>query len=217
MFAKLFQKKTIWLPTVWGWLVILLSMFSAGLLICLKCESFLSMNQPLSAKVLVVEGWIGIEGIRAAKDEFVRGGYEWIITTGGLTGERWKEQRWSYAQMAEKELLRSGVPKERILMAPAADVDSQRTYESAMAVRRCLESHGMAREPINIFTMGVHSRRSRLIFEKARGSAASVGVISWVPSTYEDRRWWTSSERAEDMIKESAGFLFEKFFDSGRE
>ena len=216
MIPKLFQRRTVWLPTVFGWACILIAIGSLGLLFCLKGEAFLSPTERLPAKVLVVEGWIGIEGIRAAKAEFERDGYDFIVTTGGLTGERWKEQRWSYAEMAEKELIRCGVSKDRIIMAPAPDVDSQRTFESAMAVRKSLLAHGNPPEALNVFTLGVHARRSRLIFTKSFPPGTKVGVIAWVPPGYESPQWWRSSERADDLLKETAGFLFEALFDSGR-
>jgi len=38
-------------------------------------ESYLEATHRLPADILVVEGWIGRKGIRAAVDEFERGGY----------------------------------------------------------------------------------------------------------------------------------------------
>ena len=39
-------------------------------------ELFLALTHRLPAEVLVVEGWIGREGVRAAVDEFERGSYQ---------------------------------------------------------------------------------------------------------------------------------------------
>ena len=60
-------------------------------------ESFLSLTQRLPADVLVVEGWIGRAGIRAAVAEFEQSGYQYIVATGGLTSGRWEDERASYA------------------------------------------------------------------------------------------------------------------------
>jgi hypothetical protein len=52
----------------------------------------------LPAEILVVEGWIGRDGIRAAEAEVEQGGYQYVVATGwpdhrqGLGG-RWLELR----------------------------------------------------------------------------------------------------------------------------
>ncbi len=48
-------------------------------------ESFLSVTERSPADVLVVEGWIGREGVRAAGEEFKQRGYQYVVATGGLT------------------------------------------------------------------------------------------------------------------------------------
>jgi hypothetical protein len=48
------------------------------------------------------------------------------------------------------------------------------------------------------------------------GPAMKVGVVSWVPSDYQDLPWWRSSERAKDLLTETAGYLYEFLFNSGR-
>ena len=84
-------------------------------------------------------GWIGPEGIRAAAKEFEQRGYHYIIATGGLTtNEGWEQGGSSYAEMAERELIRSGVSKNKIIVAPAREAKSRRTYESAVAVWQAL-------------------------------------------------------------------------------
>jgi uncharacterized SAM-binding protein YcdF (DUF218 family) len=181
-----------------------------------KGESFLSVTAKLPAKGLVVEGWIGVEGIRAARVEYEHGGYEFIVATGGLTGERWMEARWSYAEMARKQLISDGVAPERIISAPATDTDSQRTWSSAIAVRRALGARRIAPEALNVFTLAAHARRSRMVFEKVLRPGTQVGVVSWTPPGYQKDPWWHSSERAEDLLKETAGFLYESLFNSGR-
>jgi hypothetical protein len=63
------------------------------------------------AKVLVVEGWIGRDGVRAAAKEFVNHGYKHVVASGGMTiAEQWEEGGWSYAEGAQNALTDSGVP-----------------------------------------------------------------------------------------------------------
>ena len=103
---RLLRRRTVWWPTWIGWCAII-----AGLLIpaawgFLAGESFLSLTQRLpEAEVLVVEGWIGRDGVRAAASEFETHGYEYIATSGGPTTGRWEKDRSNYAEMAGLELM----------------------------------------------------------------------------------------------------------------
>jgi uncharacterized SAM-binding protein YcdF (DUF218 family) len=214
---RLVQRRTIWCPTWFGYfcLVALLAGPLAWWFVC--GESFLSLTRRLPAEVLVVEGWIGRDGVRAAAVEFERGGYEYIIATGGLgTARGWVDAAWSYAKAADHELIRSGVPEERIVVAPSGDAETQRTYESAVAARRALEVRSIHPNALNVFTWGPHARRSRLVFAKVQGPGTEVGVVSWTPSRDKALPWWRSSDRAKELLTETASYFYEMFFDSGR-
>ena len=136
----LVQRRTVWWPTWIGW-----GLIAAGLAVpvvwwALAGESFLSLTERLQAEVLVVEGWIGRDGMRAAATEFERGGYQYVVTSGGPASGRWEKNPLTYAEMADRELIRSGVPKERIIVAPSKSTESRRTYESAVAVFHALQA-----------------------------------------------------------------------------
>lgn len=182
----------------------------------LRGEAFLARTGRQAADVLVVEGWIAGPGIRAAASEFRSGGYQYIVTTGGLTSSAWGQRRWGYAEAAEHVLLKAGVPQDRIILAPASDVSVQRTYTSAVAVARALKAKTLRPKAINVFSLGVHGRRTALVFQKVLGPQTKVGVIAWRPPEQHTGPWWRSSERAEAFITESAGYLFELLLNSGR-
>jgi len=55
-----------------------------------------------------------------------------------------------------------------------------------------------------------------LIFAKAFSPHTRVGVISWTPKDFSAGPWWKSSDRAEDMIKETVGYAYELLLNSGR-
>jgi len=190
------------LPEIW-W-------FSCG-------ESYLSLTRRLPAQVLVVEGWIGFNGIRAAKAEFEERGYQYVVAAGGYTADvGWEKGGWSYAEGAQHELMRLGVPKEKIILAPSRDTETHRTYESAVAVWQALATNGIRPKTVNIFTLGPHARRSCLVFQKVYEPTTEVGVISWEPLEYQSVPWWKSSDRAKQLISESAGFIYEVLLNSGR-
>jgi hypothetical protein len=213
---RFFQRRTLWWPTRLGLLFLFLIIFGPAAWWCAFGEPFLSSTHRLPAKVLVVEGWIGYDGIRAAASEFKQHGYEYVVSTGGLTSERWDEDRFSYAEMTRNELLRSGVANEKILLAAASDTDRQRTYESAVAVWRTFQSRNLKPIAMNVFTLGPHARRSRLVFDKVCGPAIQVGIVDWAPSNYSGKPWWQSSDRAKEFLTETAGYVFEVLLNSGR-
>jgi uncharacterized SAM-binding protein YcdF (DUF218 family) len=214
MSFRLVQRRTVWLPTLLGWFLLLVLGCAPAVIWFFCGEGFLAVTDRRPADVLVVEGWIGAEGIRAAYNEFVVGGYKFVVATGGLTGERWNERRWNYADEAAEQLTKLGVPKERLLVAASRETEAQRTYEMAVAAHNAVGRSGI--HSINVFTRGAHARRSRLIFEKVFESDISVGVISWKPPIFSDEPWWRSSDRAEDLIKETVGYVFELLGNSGR-
>lgn len=179
-------------------------------------ESFLSSTRRLPAEILVVESWIGYAGIRAAAVEFKQHGYGYIVSAGGLTDDRWSDHRSSYAEMGERELLRSGVPRERIIVAPARDTKRQRTYESAVGVLQALRARGIPPKAMNVFTLGPHAGRSRLVFAKVFRPETEVGAVDWTPLEYQGLSWWQSSDRAKQFVAETAAYGYELLLNSGR-
>lgn len=178
-------------------------------------ERFLSVTARAPADVLVVEGWIGDPALAAAAREF-NGGYRFVVTTGGLTPKVWGSRQWNYAEVGKRVLHLHGIAEEQIVSAPAADAETQRTLESAVAVCQAVHAKAIEVRSVNIFTLGAHARRTRLVFEKVFGPAVKVGVIGWKPPGWRAGPWWRSSDRAIDVVTEGAGYLFELLLNSGR-
>ena len=201
-------------PTLLGALAIVVLLFIPVIWLCIYGESFFSLTRRVSAQVLVVEGWIGNDGVRAAAAEFGRGGYQYIVATGGQAEDR--QDRSNYAEMAEQELIRSGIPKDKMIIAPTGEIEHERTFKSAVAAWRALKKRGIHPEAINVLTLGPHARRSRLVYAKVYAPATQVGVIAWAPSDYEAAPWWQSSSRTKCFLKEIVGYPFEVLLNSGR-
>jgi hypothetical protein len=109
-----------------------------------------------------------------------------------------------------------GIAPEALIIAHAPDVETHRTFATAIAARQALLVRGIRPTGINVLTRGVHARRSRLTFQTAFGPTVPIGIVSWTPPEYRSGKWWRSSERAVDFLKETVGFPFEKLFNSGR-
>jgi len=210
------RPRTIWCPTLLGWIVILGAFLTPVLAWWTRGESYLCTSQRIASEILVVEGWVGQETVEAAAAEFSLGGYRWIVAAGGPNGERWNRVRWTFAEIAEDGLIGAGVSREKIIPAPARDVEAQRTFESALAVQQALAKQGLRPQALMIFTRGSHARRSQLVYTRVFGPSTKVGVISWLPPSPQIEPWWHSSTRAKDLMTETIGFLYEALLDSGR-
>lgn len=220
MSLHFFARREVWCPTLLGWAILAIFFAFPCLWWINYGESFLSVTRRFPAQVLVVEGWIGAEGIRAAKLEFEANHYDFILTSGGNpdphSEENWQRAGWTYAEGAQKQLIRLGVPAEKVIAAPAQETERQRTYASALAVKAALDISGIRAKSINIFTIGAHARRSQLVYEKAYGPETEIGVIAWEPPGYASTQWWHSSERAIDLLIQTVGFFYEFLLNSGR-
>jgi hypothetical protein len=182
--------------------------------LCIFGESFFSFTRRLPAEVLVVEGWIGNEGARAAAAEFGSGGYQYIVAIGGQPKDG--PDRSSYAELAAQELIRSGVPDDKIIIAPTGETEHERSFKSAAATWRALQQRGIHPAAINVLTLGPHARRSRLVYAKVYAPATQVGAIAWAPAYYRVEPWWRSGGRARCFFKEIIGYPFEVLLNSGR-
>jgi hypothetical protein len=214
---RLVERRSVWFPTFLGLFCIAVVLLGPIVWWLDWGESFLSLTRRLPAEVLVVEGWIGRNGVRAAATEFGQHGYQYVVAAGGpRAGDRWDEGGLSYAEAAAQELIESGVPKSKIIVAPSRNTVTHRTYESAVAVWGALQTRGIHPNALNVFTLGPHARRSRLVFAKVQGSATKVGVVDWTPNGQQTAPWWRSSDRAKALLTETAGYFFEALLNSGR-
>jgi DUF218 domain len=182
--------------------------------LCIFGESFFSLTHRVPAEVLIVEGWIGNDGVRAAAAEFKSGGYQNIVATGGRLEEG--QDRSSYAELAAQELIRSGVPNDKIIVAPTGETEHERSFKAAAATWRALQQRNIHPAAINVLTLGPHARRSRLVYEKVYEPVTQVGAIAWSPASYQVEPWWRSAGRTRCFLKEIVGYPFEVLLNSGR-
>jgi hypothetical protein len=101
----LVRRRSVWLPTAWGWLTLLLVAGAGAVIAARNVYSFLATTEPVGARTLVVEGWLPPTELDQAIDVFRAGGYRRIVTTGGPISnefERWGAD--SYAERARSYL-----------------------------------------------------------------------------------------------------------------
>jgi hypothetical protein len=214
----LFKRKEIWLPTWSGWALIFIILFGLAICFFLLIDAFLSVNAPVTANVLVVEGWLPENALKEAASEIKRNGYDHVVTSGGPI----EEQEWlvsgfdTWASLASAILQKLQIPKDKLIEAPAAESDRNRTFASALVVKAKLDELGITIRGLNVLTEGPHARRSRLVYRKVFDKKTSVGVLSIKSVYYDEVHWWRSSVGIEDMLEQGLGWLYESLLSSGR-
>lgn len=206
----LFRRRQVWLPTWWGWLVLLASGGAALVALAFAAYGLLAPDDPVraadgrGARTLVVEGWIDAAELAQAVEVLRRGHYERVLTTGGPI-EPWSDVGgWkNFAVRAASYLRTHGVTDVPVIALPAPASKQDRTYLSAVMVRDWAAQSQVTLRAIDLLSAGVHARRSRMLFRMALGDAVEVGVIATRPDGYDAEHWWTSSNGAKSTMGET--------------
>lgn len=175
---------------------------------------FLATTQRSGASWLVVEGWIASYTMRQVAAEMKQGRYEQVLVVRAIDeglGDQYESGQYLGEYMAGL-LVQHGVPAERVhsVFFPVARKD--RTYHSALAARQWLAQHGIKVNSIDVATLGPHARRSRLLYEKAFGNSARIGVLSLEVQGYEPAHWWRSSEGVREVLGELLAYGYARIW-----
>lgn len=208
----LFQRREILLPTLRGWLFLLV--MGAGLIFVTVKEihSFLAVTDPVSGGDLVVEGWMPAYAFEQAIAEFKRNPYGKLYVTGGPIEENGGSlDLMTYAERGAAIVRSKGIPSDAVQAVPAPHVDRDRTYTSAAALKNWQLEHGVTRRSYHVMTIGTHARRTRLLFEKALGEEAIVGITAIADPSYDPMRWWYTSAGVRTVIGETVAYGYARF------
>lgn len=190
-----------------------LGLWTAGLLlfiaVLLQSNAFLSKAEPLYAKVLILEGWLPDYALKEGIQKFKEGRYEQIYTTGGLLerGSYLKEYK-SYAHLAKATLVAMGMDEKDVIAVAAGDVKRDRTYHAALALKKWIEVNKIEEKRLDLASLGPHSRRSSMLFQKAFGEDFKIGSIALVPEDYDPEKWYSSSAGVRTTINEFIAYVY---------
>ena len=199
-----------WGLSRWATILLLILILAFGAIVLFGAYPYLAVTHRVNANVLVVEGWVHSYAIEASVEEFKRGSYQHIFSTGGpVVGKGGYINDYQTSASVGADLLKhAGAPAELVQMVPSHVIGRDRTYNSAVALREWLADHHLRPYAINIVTEGAHARRTRLLFQNALGPNVAVGVISIPSPDFDANRWWYYSEGVEDVIEEGIGYLY---------
>ena len=205
----LIQKQEVWMPTLQGWLAILVCITVLIASYVTNIYSFLAVNLPIKAEMLVLEGWMQDADLKKAIAEFERGGYQRLMTIGPpLVEGHYLSQYKSFAEMAAATLLVLGFDSDKIITVQTPAVRINRTNTSAVALREWIANSDLKVTSINLFTFDVHSRRNWQSFRQTLAPNIDVGVIVLEPKSYDAQKWWMSSAGVKAIITETIAYVY---------
>jgi hypothetical protein len=173
---------------------------------------FLSVSRPVSAEVLVVESWLPDYALFSAVKEFRRGGYKYVIATGCTLADEGPLSRFKTgAEFAATKLAELGLQTNVIVAVPSEAVGRDRTYTSGVAVKDWLAVNDNSVKAVDVYSLGAHARRSRLLFQKALGSKVKVGIIACPDQYYNPKQWWATSEGVRTVTSEGLAYIYARF------
>jgi hypothetical protein len=212
----LFRRRHVWLPTLWGALLGLGALAAIAVALIANAPGYLAVTEPArgvdgaGARVLIVEGWLEDRELDQAVAQFRRGHYERIVTTGGPIDSwiglplPWKD----YADRAARYLAAHGLADATITAVPAPASAQDRTFLSAVVVREWAARERVRLDAVDLVSVGVHARRSRMMFRAAFGPGVEVGVIAAQPTLHDPQRWWKTSGGAKVVLGESISLVW---------
>jgi len=205
----LLKRREIFLPTLRGWLTVLLLGASLMIVVANEIHPFLATTSPVSGGDLIVEGWVPDYALEIAKSEFKRIPYRTMYVTGGPIGKGASLCGYAtYAELGAATLRSKGLPASLVEAVPAPEVGRDRTYTSAVALRKWQQAHGIVPGSYHVMTIGPHARRTRLLFEEALGDGAVVGITAIDDPSYDSKHWWNSSEGVRTVVGESIAYVY---------
>jgi hypothetical protein len=214
---SLFRRRQVLLPTIWGTLLLSALFVALAALALRHLGGYLAPNEPATARdggavrTLVVEGWLDEESLDEATAVIARGRYERVVVSGGPI-ETWRDEyRFAtYAERAADYLRRHGVGAIPVVAVAAPASAQDRTFLSAVVVRDWLRQNAVAADAIDLFSGGVHARRSRLVYRIAFGPEVAIGVFASSPRPYRLERWWSTSDGAKTTVGELLSLAWTK-------
>jgi len=117
-----------------------------------------------------------------------------------------------FAEQAAYYLERMGADKSKIIALKSEVSSGSRTHGSAVAVKQWFGQMEIYKAKMNLFTMGVHAKRSHSLLEKELGADYKIGVISVDHPGYNPEYWYKSVRGIRTVAKETIGYIYYTLF-----
>ncbi len=209
---SLFARKMRWSLTAWGYLIFVSPVLIALCVCFFYVHPFLATNQPVRGEVLVVDGWLSDSSLQEATAFFNQGEYEYLIVTGGpISRGSYLSPYKTYAELGAATLRGIGFEKSKLYLSIPAPVIKDGTFATAISVKGTIKNLPGPVTGIDVYTEGIHARRSWLLYKFAFKDSLRIGVTSAEAKNYDAQQWWKSSAGVRQIINESIAYFYARF------
>ncbi|PYV17748.1 MAG: hypothetical protein DMG21_07260, partial [Acidobacteria bacterium] len=161
-------------------------------------HNFLTVTHPVGEGVLVVEAWISAPAMAEAATVFSSGHYRYLVLVGGPVqeGRSSSTHPGTYTDRAAEGLVKLGFDDKKLIrVSVPAEPTGLRTLASADAVKLWLDRLAPPVCCLDVFTVGVHARKSWVLFGHELGNRYRVGIIAGAEGPYDQSNFWFFSTR----------------------
>lgn len=213
MFA-IVSKKERWRLTTFGIILKFLILFILILAYAKCIYPFLAHHEPNNTKVMVVEGFIPDHALKQSYEIFTRDNYSLMIITGKRREKGAHLTSFGNDGEYSAAILRQMGMNNQLMKVVTMDyeIKKDRTYATAVAVKKWIQENDQDIKSFNIVSVGCHSRRSQLLFEKAFDDNTEIGIISAYNPTYDPDKWWKSSHGFREVMQETIAYTYARLF-----
>ena len=190
---------------------VLFGIISAVLIfVVMFIHDFLAVNNPVGEGILVVEAWIPAQTLAESANVFNSRHYNDLVVVGGPIQGMGSNSNHptTYDDLAAKRLQKLGFDTKKLVKISVPGVSAGRTLASATAVKRWLSSSGISVCCVEVFTKGVHARKSWILFRRALGDGYRVGIIAGSDESYDRRFWFFSTRGIRIVVRNLAGYMY---------
>lgn len=209
-----FTKKKECTVLTWPGKIIIISVITViTLFIFIKLPIFLSYNNPINGKYLVLDGIMPDYSIQTAIEIFNNQNYTTVVATGSkLESGYFISEKKTMAELTYATFIELGFDSAKIIVIPEGDILKDRTYTSALSLKKYFDKHHISGADIDVLALGCHARRSRILFQLALGENFKVGIISVPDNSYDINKWWKTSKGVRTVIGETIAYIYAKIF-----
>nr|NQU94443.1 hypothetical protein [Bacteroidota bacterium] len=208
--VKLVNKRERWGCTIWAWLlfVVLLALLFVGFVS--NIVSFLSAEDTIDAKILIVEGYVPDYAFSEVMRIFNDDNYDLLIAAGASYDQGFYISGIeTAAHLIYRSLVKLGFDTTRMAMAPnPPGVFRDRTYYTALMTKKYIQSHLQDVDKVNIISLGTHSRRSRYLYRLVYEPDIQLGNIVIPDRVLNSKNWYKSSRGFRTVLNETLGFIY---------
>lgn len=188
-----------------GAIVILL----AAVVSLIVIPRFLAVSRPTGQGILVVEAWIPSQALAQAAQLFQTGSYRYLVVVGSQVSTC--EHSPNYADLAADDLAKLVPAKNKIVKIAMPYQPAHHTFATADGFKQWFLVSDADACCIDVYTVGVHARKSWITFQSVLGSNYRVGVIAGRETTYNPKYWLVSRRGLWIVARNLAGYLYTRY------